>query len=206
MSAAKPLVDTAESSLGSVVDRQTIESLPTNGRNFNDFALLTPGATTDGDFGMISFNGVAGNFNNYTVDGGNNNNAFFSQQIGRTSIPFQFSEDVIREFDGIAEFRVELRTVKAMQHVKIEIEPADVHAVDAGRSQQLELFTQRRKPCRRLIRREKFARMRFERHRARRHAQRARRRREACKHGLMTEVHAIEIAYGQRNRCWGRRR
>ena len=98
VSAVTPLVDTAESSLGTVVGQQSIESLPTNGRNFTDFALLTPGATTDGDFGMISFNGVAGNFNNYTVDGGNNNNAFFAQQIGRTSIPFQFSEDVIREF------------------------------------------------------------------------------------------------------------
>jgi phenylacetate-CoA ligase len=32
-------------------------------------------------------------------------------------------EDVIREFDGIAEFRIELRTIKAMQHIKIEIEP-----------------------------------------------------------------------------------
>ena len=32
-------------------------------------------------------------------------------------------EDVIRNFDGIVEFRIELRTVKAMQHVKIEIEP-----------------------------------------------------------------------------------
>src|SRR5713226_1786497 len=98
VSATTPLVDTAESSLGTVVDQQSIESLPLNGRNFTDFALLTPGATTDGDFGMISFNGVAGNFNNYTVDGGNNNNAFFAQQIGRTSIPFQFSEDVIQEF------------------------------------------------------------------------------------------------------------
>src|SRR5437016_6510953 len=97
VSATTPLVDTAESSLGTVVGQQSIESLPLNGRNFTDFALLTPGATTDGDFGMISFNGVAGNFNNYTVDGGNNNNAFFAQQIGRT-IPFQFSEDVIREF------------------------------------------------------------------------------------------------------------
>ena len=98
VSATTPLVDTAESSLGTVVGQESIESLPLNGRNFTDFALLTPGATTDGDFGMISFNGVAGNFNNYTVDGGNNNNAFFAQQIGRTSIPFQFSEDVIREF------------------------------------------------------------------------------------------------------------
>src|SRR5229473_2870188 len=97
VSATTPLIDTAESSLGTVVGQQSIESLPLNGRNFTDFALLTPGATTDGDFGMISFNGVAGNFNNYTVDGGNNNNAFFAQQIGRT-IPFQFSEDVIREF------------------------------------------------------------------------------------------------------------
>ncbi|PYX57898.1 MAG: hypothetical protein DMG76_10475 [Acidobacteria bacterium] len=98
VSATTPLVDTSESSLGTVVDQQSIESLPLNGRNFTDFALLTPGATTDGDFGMISFNGVAGNFNNYTVDGGNNNNAFFAQQVGRT-IPFQFSEDVIREFE-----------------------------------------------------------------------------------------------------------
>jgi hypothetical protein len=98
VSADTPLVDTAQSSLGTVVAQRSIESLPLNGRNFTDFALLTPGATTDGDFGMISFNGVAGNFNNYTVDGGNNNNAFFAQQIGRTSIPYQFSEDVIREF------------------------------------------------------------------------------------------------------------
>src|SRR5712692_8115190 len=98
VTAITPLVDTAESSLGTVLDQRSIENLPLNGRNFTDFALLTPGATTDGDFGMISFNGVAGNFNNYTVDGGNNNNAFFEQQIGRTSIPFQFSEDVIQEF------------------------------------------------------------------------------------------------------------
>lgn len=98
VSTQTPLVDTTASSLGSVVGQDSIQSLPLNGRNFTDFALLTPGATTDGDFGMISFNGMSGNYNNYTVDGANNNNAFFEQQIGRTSIPYQFSEDVIREF------------------------------------------------------------------------------------------------------------
>ena len=98
VSAAPPLVDNNQSALSTVVDEKRIETLPLNGRNFTDFVLLTPGATTDGDFGMVSFNGVAGNFNNYTVDGVNDNNAFFAQQIGRTSIPFQFSEDVIQEF------------------------------------------------------------------------------------------------------------
>ncbi len=98
VSANVALVDTSQSSMSAVVGQRSIDSLPLNGRNFSDFALLTPGATTDGDFGMVSFNGIAGNFNNYTVDGANNNNAFFEQQIGRTSIPFQFSEDVIQEF------------------------------------------------------------------------------------------------------------
>src|SRR5580704_14768119 len=98
VTAEAPLVDTAQSALATVVGRQNIDALPLNGRNFTDFALLTPGATSDGDFGMVSFNGIAGNFNNYTVDGANNNNAFFAQQIGRTSIPYQFSEDVIQEF------------------------------------------------------------------------------------------------------------
>jgi Carboxypeptidase regulatory-like domain len=98
VSAETPLIDPTRSSLSSVVDRRSIDSLPLNGRDFTDFVLLTPGATTDGEFGMVSFNGISGNFNNYTVDGGNNNNAFFSQQIGRGTIPFQFSEDVVQEF------------------------------------------------------------------------------------------------------------
>ncbi len=32
-------------------------------------------------------------------------------------------EDAIRQFDEVAEFRIELQTIKAMQHIKIEIEP-----------------------------------------------------------------------------------
>lgn len=42
VNAETPLVDTAASSLGTVVDQQSIQSLPLNGRNFTDLALLTP--------------------------------------------------------------------------------------------------------------------------------------------------------------------
>lgn len=97
VSAAQPLVDPTRSSISSVIGQTSIENLPLNGRDFTDFVLLTPGVTTDGEFGMVSFNGMAGNYNNYTVDGGNNNNAFFAQQIGRGTIPFQFSEDIVQE-------------------------------------------------------------------------------------------------------------
>ncbi len=98
VTASPPLIDATQSSLSTVVDSQTIESLPLNGRDFTDFVLLTPGVTNDGPFGMLSFNGLAGNYNSYTVDGANNNNAFFAQQIGRGTIPYQFSEDIIQEF------------------------------------------------------------------------------------------------------------
>src|ERR1700686_4887442 len=98
-SAVSPIaIDTSTSAISTVIDERVIDVLPLNGRNFTDFVLLTPGSTTDGDSGMVSFNGIAGNFNNYTVDGANNNNAFYETQIGRNSIPFQFSEDVIKEF------------------------------------------------------------------------------------------------------------
>jgi len=98
VTADPPLVDTTQSSVSSVIAQRAIENLPLNGRDFTDFVLLTPGATTDGEFGMVSFNGISGNFNNYEVDGGNNNNAFFSQAMGRGTIPFQFSEDIVQEF------------------------------------------------------------------------------------------------------------
>ncbi len=33
-------------------------------------------------------------------------------------------EDVIRACDGVAEYQIELQTMKAMQHIRIQIEPA----------------------------------------------------------------------------------
>src|ERR1700694_1061201 len=92
------LVDSTTSASSTVIGERNIELLPLNGRSFTDFALLSSGATTDGDFGQISFHGISGNYNNYTVDGANDNNAFYALQIGRNNIPFQFSQDVIQEF------------------------------------------------------------------------------------------------------------
>ncbi len=86
-----------------IVERAILE-LPLNGRRFTDLALLTPGVTQDprgltsGSNGDLSFGGVRGYQNNFLVDGTDNNNSFYAQARGRYRAPYQFSNEVIKEF------------------------------------------------------------------------------------------------------------
>jgi hypothetical protein len=104
VSAAPKLVETEPRGLSAVVDEQAILGLPLNGRRFTDLTLLTPGATQDprgqnsSSNGDLSFGGIRGFQTSYTVDGGDNNNAFFAQARGRYRAPYQFSNEVIQEF------------------------------------------------------------------------------------------------------------
>ena len=50
-----PAVNTAQPDFASNVNLAAIDNLPINGRRWSNFALLTPGATLDGNFGLISF-------------------------------------------------------------------------------------------------------------------------------------------------------
>jgi hypothetical protein len=54
-----PLVDTATSSTGEVIQGRQVTELPLNGRNFTQLALLTPGVTR-GAYGDISMGGSSG--------------------------------------------------------------------------------------------------------------------------------------------------
>ena len=96
-----PIVETTRSQVSSAVNDVAIENLPTNGRNFINFVLLTPGVTLDVRGGDISFAGQRGTLNSLIVDGSDTNNTFFGQSVGRTGsgrAPYQFSEDAVQEF------------------------------------------------------------------------------------------------------------
>jgi hypothetical protein len=80
------------------INQTSISELPINGRRWSNFAILAPGTTPDGQFGLISFRGISGLLNNNTVDGGDNNQAFFSEERGRTRISYSVSQSAIREF------------------------------------------------------------------------------------------------------------
>src|SRR6266850_1063028 len=95
------IVETTRTSVSSTVNERAIQNLPVNGRNFLDFATLTPGVTRDPTrAGDLAVGGQKGTFNSLQVDGADNNNTFFGQSFGRTGTrpPYQFSEESVQEF------------------------------------------------------------------------------------------------------------
>ena len=93
-----PVVNTDQQDFATNLNQTSINNLPINGRRWFNFALTTPGAVADGSFGDISIRGVSGLLNNNTVDGGDNNQAFFSEEKGRTRIAYSTSQESIQEF------------------------------------------------------------------------------------------------------------
>jgi len=96
--AEAPVIITDRADFSTNINSTTIENLPINGRRWSTFALASPGASPDGGFGLVSFRGISGLLNNNTVDGADNNQAFFSEERGRTRISYSTSEASIEEF------------------------------------------------------------------------------------------------------------
>ena len=63
VTAETPVVETTRSEQASAVNETYIQNLPTNGRNFIDFVLTTPGVSNDPRLGDISFAGQRGTLN-----------------------------------------------------------------------------------------------------------------------------------------------
>lgn len=96
-----PVVETGRTSVSTTINERAIANLPVNGRNYLDFATLTPGVIRDPTrVGDLSVGGQKGTLNNLQVDGVDNNNTFFGQAFGRTGVrpPYQFSEESVQEF------------------------------------------------------------------------------------------------------------
>ncbi len=101
VSAEGQLVEVTRTSISSTINELAIETLPVNGRNFLDFATLTPSVIRDPTRqGDLAIGGQKGTLNSIQVDGVDNNNTFFGQSFGRTGTrpPYQFSEESVQEF------------------------------------------------------------------------------------------------------------
>ncbi|MBC8164548.1 MAG: carboxypeptidase regulatory-like domain-containing protein, partial [Bryobacteraceae bacterium] len=103
VTAVAPMLQTQETSVGSVITTQQLERIPVNGRNYTRLLVLMPG-TSDirrsqgrGDLSgsqMVSVNGQRTQDNNYSIDGVDNNIMFMNSPGGSPPM------------DAIQEFRV----------------------------------------------------------------------------------------------------
>ncbi len=111
---AAQLLETDSSERGQVVQREQIVNLPLNGRSYANLILLAPGvresnqnsATGGGREAAFNVNGLRNTFNNFMLDGVDNN-AYGTSNQGFSSQIVQVSPD------AIAEFKVQTNTYSA---------------------------------------------------------------------------------------------
>ncbi len=104
VNAAAILLNTDTSDRGQVVNKTSITELPLNGRQFSDLALLTTGVnkspssgTREGSFIV---NGLRSTYNNYLLDG-IDNNAYGTSNQGFSNQVAQPSPDSVVEFEVV---------------------------------------------------------------------------------------------------------
>jgi hypothetical protein len=99
VSAEVPDINTSSQDFAPIVDQTQVSNLPINGGRWSEFALLTPGVVNDANgFGLLSFRGMSALLNNNTVDGADNNQAFFSEERGRTRAGYSSAKAAVQEF------------------------------------------------------------------------------------------------------------
>jgi hypothetical protein len=97
-------VQTTQSNSDAVINETAIQSLPINGRRFQDFVTLTPSAQVEGSRGQISLSGQRGINGNVNVDGVDFNQPFFGGIRGgeRSNQAFTIPQESIKEFQVVA--------------------------------------------------------------------------------------------------------
>jgi hypothetical protein len=99
VSGGAPLINLQNADFASNMTAQAINNLPINGRRWSDLTLLTPGAVSDSNgFGLLSIRGMSPLLNNVTIDGADDNQAYFSEERGRTREGYSTPQVAVQEF------------------------------------------------------------------------------------------------------------
>jgi outer membrane receptor protein involved in Fe transport len=97
--AASPSLNFESPDFSDVIDNRAIVAIPENNRRWSSLAMLTPGVVSDSNgFGLVSIRGISPILNNVEIDGADDNQAYFSEERGRTREAYSTSEDAVQEF------------------------------------------------------------------------------------------------------------
>ena len=94
-----PVLNFDSPDFASNVNKRAINDIPINNRRWSALALQTPGVVVDSNgYGLISVRGVSTLLNNIEIDGADDNQAYFSEERGRTREAYSTSAAAVREF------------------------------------------------------------------------------------------------------------
>ena len=93
------VIEPDRTEVSQTVSENLAGNLPLNGRRWQSFVFLTPGVAPDGANGLFTFHGISSLYNNSQVDGVSNQQAFFSEDRGRTVVGYTYSLDAVKEFN-----------------------------------------------------------------------------------------------------------
>ena len=98
-----PLVEVTNTKVGTTIQQEQIENLPSAGRDFRQLVLLTPESRLEGERNSLSLSGERGINTSLTLDGMDYNNAFFGSTAGGAEgrAPLTISQEAIKEFSVV---------------------------------------------------------------------------------------------------------
>ena len=81
------------------LNTRALEDVPVNNLRWSSLALTTPGVVSDSNgFGLVSIRGISPLLNNVLIDGADDNQAYYSEERGRTREAYSTPPSAVREF------------------------------------------------------------------------------------------------------------
>ncbi len=94
-----PVMNLQSPDFTDTLNTTALQNIPINNRRWSALALSTPGVVVDtSGYGLISVRGISTLLNNVEIDGADDNQAFFSEERGRTREAYSTAGSAVREF------------------------------------------------------------------------------------------------------------
>jgi hypothetical protein len=99
VTATTPILNFDSPDFSTVINQTALANIPMNNRRWSAMALTTPGVVADSSgFGLVSVRGISTLLNNVMIDGADDNQAYYSEERGRTREAYSTSGSAVQEF------------------------------------------------------------------------------------------------------------
>jgi outer membrane receptor protein involved in Fe transport len=99
VTAEAPVLNFDSPDFSANLNRRALDNVPVNNLRWSSLAMTTPGVVSDSNgFGLVSIRGISPILNNVLIDGADDNQAYYSEERGRTREAYSTPPTAIREF------------------------------------------------------------------------------------------------------------